>query len=342
MASAALPPPASTDDALDMVLAGLRHLNAADPTWAQRAEEHPKIATAMATGILSESWARALCEITGMIPPGARDEADGLLLWAKLHGAALADLAGLATEMYLRSLSDGLPEPEDRSVRLATTLGGAGDTRSKPERYHDALAEAMKRLLAAGLLPDRAGQPVKALVHMTLAELCALDGGSALAREWITAAARWAARAAASVTGSDGGAWLDGRAARAVACDAMLVPVVTGDIDPAALEDLVRLCVELHRLDYRGPAPSEEPEPVAPEPAASGPHGSPAGPRCPAARPGTNSSRRSARPPSAKPSTCCRAPAGSRPTCGVGSSAPGWPAPASRSTSGSPSLHLYL
>ena len=100
---------------------------------------------------------------------------------------------------------------------------------------------------------------------MTLAELCALDGGSALQREWIAAAAaRWAAyRAAASVTGSDAAAWLDGRTARAVACDAILVPVVTGDIDPAALDDLVRLCVELHRLDHRDPAPpatpSEEP-----------------------------------------------------------------------------------
>jgi hypothetical protein len=114
---------------------------------------------------------------------------------------------------------------------------------------------------------------------MTLAELVALDGGSALQREWITAAAaRWAAaRAAASVIGSDGGAWLQGRAAQAFACDAMLVPVVTGDIDPAALEDLVWLCVELHRLDYRDSAPSQEPGTVAPEPGASWPDGSPAG-----------------------------------------------------------------
>ena len=147
---------------------------------------------------------------------------------------------------------------------------GAEDTRSKPERYHDALAEAMKRLLAADLLPDRAGHPVKALVHMTLAELIAMDGGSALQREWITAAAaRWAAaRAAASVTGSDGGAWLQGRAAQAVACDAILVPVVTGDIDPGALDDLVRLCVELHRLDSHEAVPdvpAPGPEPAEPE-----------------------------------------------------------------------------
>jgi hypothetical protein len=47
------------------------------------------------------------------------------------------------------------------------------------------------------------------------------------------------------VTGSDGSAWLDGLAAQAVACDAAMVPVVTGDVDPTALDDLVRLAVEL-------------------------------------------------------------------------------------------------
>ncbi|MGH3193301.1 MAG: DUF222 domain-containing protein, partial [Streptosporangiaceae bacterium] len=374
MASADLPPPASTSDALDMLVTAMRHLNTADhaamltaeqaqilktleqvhamgtalhasvlgafttgqgytedgeysprswlihqadvtraaayahTAWAHRVEAHPKIARAMVMGILSESWAWAICEITGKIPAAGRDDADGLLVWTKLHGATLDDLTGLATEMYLRSLPDGPPDPEpaDRGLRLATTLGGAGvirgdltadcaamvgavldalskpagagDTRSKSERYHDALAEAMKRLLAADLLPDRAGHPVKALVHMTLAELIAMDGGSALQREWIAAAAaRWAAhRAAASVTGSDGGAWLEGRAAQAVACDAILVPVVTGDIDPAALEDLVRLCAELHRLDHHDAAPNAP----APGPRPAGPR--PAGPQTPA------------------------------------------------------------
>ena len=53
--------------------------------------------------------------------------------------------------------------------------------------------------------------------------------------------------------GSDGGAWLDGDAAEAMACDAAMAPVVTGDVDPAALEDLVRLCVDLDRLRHRRP-----------------------------------------------------------------------------------------
>ena len=108
----------------------------------------------------------------------------------------------------------------------------------------------MKRLLASDLLPKRAGQPVKALVHISFADLCALDTDSALQGAWITGyRARWAAhRAAASVSTGDGGAWLDGDKARAIACDAMIIPVVTGDVDPGAVEELIALCVCYHRL----------------------------------------------------------------------------------------------
>ena len=52
---------------------------------------------------------------------------------------------------------------------------GAEDTRTYAQRYHDALQEAMRRLVAAGLLPERAGQPVKVLAHISLADLMALD-----------------------------------------------------------------------------------------------------------------------------------------------------------------------
>ena len=89
---------------------------------------------------------------------------------------------------------------------------GAEDTRTRDQRYHDALEDAMRRLVASGLLPERAGQPVKVWAHVSLAELRALDDGSVLAQEWIgEMAVRWAARrAAASQTGGDGAAWLDG------------------------------------------------------------------------------------------------------------------------------------
>ena len=74
---------------------------------------------------------------------------------------------------------------------------GAEDDRSQAQRYHDALQEAMQRLVTAGLLPERAGQPVKALVHMSLADLMVLDGSSALQEEWT-------ARVRAAVGGAPG------------------------------------------------------------------------------------------------------------------------------------------
>src|SRR5207244_11381318 len=46
-------------------------------------------------------------------------------------------------------------------------------------------------------------------------------------------------------TGANAGARLEGDAAGAIACDAAMAPIVTGDVDVDALEDLVRLCVEL-------------------------------------------------------------------------------------------------
>ena len=193
----------------------------------------------------------------------------------------------LAAEIYARSRPPDPDGPddgfEDRSVRLETTFdgagvlggdltpecaavvgavldalsapAGAGDLRTHGQRYHDALQDAMQRLLGAGLLPERAGQHVRAWAHMSLAELLALDGDGALLGQWVTAVrARWAGhRAAASVGGSDGAAWLDGAAAAAVACDALVSPVVMGEVDPGALDGLVRLCVELARLGHPDP-----------------------------------------------------------------------------------------
>jgi hypothetical protein len=131
---------------------------------------------------------------------------------------------------------------------------GKEDDRTKGQRYHDALAEAMRRLTAANLVPERAGQPVKTWVHISLADLIMLDADSALQQQWTERVrARWAARrAAASETGANDGAWLDGDAAAAIACDAAMAPIVTGDVDVGALEDLVRLCVELDRLRRDG------------------------------------------------------------------------------------------
>ena len=253
--------------------------------WARRAAGHPQVAAALAAGELSESFARMICAWTDRLPGDCREAADTILVTAARAGMDVRDLAGLAAEIYARSLPAGPGEDgdrgfEDRSVTVEATFGGAGvlsgdltpecaavvtavldalaapagaeDTRSQAQRYHDALHEAMQRLVTAGLLPERAGQPVKVWAHISLADLMALDGSSALLQEWTAGVrARWAGhRAEASAGGGDGGAWLDGDAAAAMACDAAMAPIVTGEVNPGALEDLVRLCVELERLRH--------------------------------------------------------------------------------------------
>ena len=253
---------------------------ASHTAWAKRADTHPAVVAALASGELSESYGRAICRWTDRLPEKYREESDELLIAAAAAGLGLADLAALFAEMYERARS-GLPDEDpdrdfgDRGVRLETTFqgagvltgdltpecaalvsavldalavpAGAGDDRTREQRYHDGLQEAMRRLAASGLLPERAGQPVRAWAHMSLADLLRLEGSSALQEQWTAQVrAAWAAhRAAASETGSDGGAWLDGDAAEAIACDAAMAPIVTGDINPGALDDLVRLCVEL-------------------------------------------------------------------------------------------------
>jgi hypothetical protein len=262
---------------------------AAHTAWAKRAAAHPRVVAALAAEEISESYGRTICAWTGKLPEKYRQESDELLLAAAVAGLGLPDLGALFAEMYERARGD-LPDEDpgrefaDRGVRLETTFQGAGvltgdltpecaavvgavldalaapagaeDDRSREQRYHDALQEAMRRLAASDLLPERAGQPVKVWAHMSLADLLRLEGSSALQEEWTAQVrAQWAARRAeASQTGSDGGVWLDGDAAAGIACDAAMAPVVTGDINAAALEDLVRLCIELGKLRSGGDA----------------------------------------------------------------------------------------
>jgi len=286
--------------------------------WARRAATHPQVLAALAEGtVLPESMAAVICGWTGKLPAGCREAADTILIAAARAGAGKQDLAALAAEIYARSLPDGDDDPElafeDRQVRVETTFAGAGvlsgdltpacatvvtavldalsapngaeDTRTREQRYHDALEDAMRRLVAAGLLPERAGQPVRIWAHIPLAELRALAGASALAHEWIgEMAVRWAAhRAAASQTGSDGAAWLNGNPARAMACDASVIPVVTGGIDPAALDELVALCLQYagHRPHCTATPSPDHPSHLQDSPPDDPPDGGSADPRPP-------------------------------------------------------------
>ena len=81
-----------------------------------------------------------------------------------------------------------------------------------------------------------------------------MDGSTTLVREWAgQMRAAWAMhRAQAAEGGGNIGAWLNGDAAKAVACDAAMAPGVTGEVNPAALEELIRLCVQLDKLRRHG------------------------------------------------------------------------------------------
>jgi Domain of unknown function (DUF222) len=265
------------------------------------ARGHAPLLAALAEGhVLTKSVALQLARWTRPIPDQYRGKAEEILVGAARAGADLRSLAAICAEIRACTAQ---PDPDDdddprldRGVSLDTTFEGAAvihgdltpecaamvqavldalsapqggsDLRTRPQRYHDALSEAMRRLLASNLLPRRAGQPVKALVHVSFADLCQLDADSGIQDRWIAEyRARWAAhRAAASVSTGDGGAWLDGDAARQVACDAMIIPVVTGDIDPGAVEDLIGLCVRYHELRTQA-APEPVPATTAPVPA---------------------------------------------------------------------------
>jgi hypothetical protein len=229
--------------------------------WVRRLDAHPVIAAALAAGDLSESWARQVCAWTGRLPAGTHDDADVILAAAARSGVDLAGLGGLAREMYERAhrdrdSNDALDGFGERAVWLGTTLGGAGrltgdltagcsaalsavlealgkragpeDIRSAAQRRHDALEEACRRLAASGMLPGRAGQPTQIQVHMSLSQLRDLPGASAAEVAW-----------AAARTAQPG--WLTGPDADAAACDASVVPIVTGHIDPIALDHLAEV-----------------------------------------------------------------------------------------------------
>ena len=260
------------------------------------ARDHQVLLAALAEGdVPATSEALQLARWTRAIPGRYRDQAEEILVGAARGGADLRGLAAICAEiraLTARPDPDGRDPGLDRGLTLDTTLDGAGvlradltpecaamvravldalaapqgseDSRSRPQRYHDALEEAMRRLLASDLLPKRAGQPVKALVHVSFADLCQLDAGSGIQDQWIGVyRARWAAhRAAASVSAGDGGVWLEGDTARKIACDAMIIPVVTADIDPAAVEDLILLCVRFHELRTQT-SPADPADPVS-------------------------------------------------------------------------------
>src|SRR5580693_8754462 len=218
--------------------------------WMRRLSAHPLVRGALADGTISASWAKQICAWTDKVPAEVRDDADSVLLAAARGGMDLADIGGLAEEIRRHTAQPDTDGPDDgfddRSVSLETTFGGAGtlrgnlapsaaaalsavldslgkragpeDLRSRWQRQHDALEEACRLLIAANNLPDRAGQPTQVILHVDLDRLRGMPGAS------------------------DAEATFPGPIAPPGAeCDATIVPVVTGHVDPVALDRLAGL-----------------------------------------------------------------------------------------------------
>jgi hypothetical protein len=273
--------------------------------WDRRLRRHRGIAAAMTAGAVSDSWAREIAQWTDKLPADKRDEADEILLDAAAQGLSLDDLRllartiGEAWQAQHPGPDDGNGDDGDqdgfgdRYLRLGRTLDGVGalngaltaactaalqaifdslgkhlgpeDHRSIEQRQHDALAEALTRLIKAGLLPDSAGQATKAQILINFADLRRLHGSSALEHGWITAQA--------GPPGHPGqAAWLTGAAAETAACDALITPVVTGTVDWQALDAMTEVWLDAHGLSHRQPCgctcggcTCPPPEPLTPE-----------------------------------------------------------------------------
>jgi Domain of unknown function (DUF222) len=230
--------------------------------WLRTFRGHPRIAGALAGGVITDSCARAFAAWNRRLPGGDRDGADEILINAAVSGLAWDDIAGLAQKMYERSRT--APDEDDgpfadRQVTLERTFGGAGrlagdlaagtaelaqkvfdafgkrlgpeDLRSDAERTHDALHEAFSRLVKANLAPQTSGMDTKAMVTIPLTQLRRLPGSRDLEDDWVEA------RLAAS-------GWLTGPGAQAVGCAAELTPVVTGTVDPDAVAKMTGLWLQ--------------------------------------------------------------------------------------------------
>ena len=225
--------------------------------WMRRLAAHPAVAGALASAQISASWARHICDWTGLLPAGHRDGADQILVAAAVGGSELADLSELAEEIRKQTARPDADDDgfDDRGVHLARTFGGAGrlggdltpqcaaavaavlealgkragpeDLRSKWQRDHDALEEACRRLIAARCLPDRAGQPTQIQLGIGLDQLRGQPGSGAAEAAWTAAVA---------------GPGYD--------CDATIVPVVTGHLDPQVLGELTAALLD--RLNPAG------------------------------------------------------------------------------------------
>ena len=334
-------------------LAGKTHLGRKDAKAAVRQMRllgrHPVLDAATAAGTLTISWAREIAGWTGRIDHHElRQQADQILAEAAAGGADLDDLRLLAQAAYEAWRAQD-PDPDDdpagrgfgdRYLQLDTTLDDAGhlrgdltpecaaaltaviealgknrgpqDLRTTGQRYHDALQEACELLIRARMAPDRAGADTRVDVTIPLRDLLAMDGASLVEDAWLRARA-----------GEHG--YLSGADAEAIACDALIVPVVTGSPDWKIITQMITLITDA----YGHLRPAAQDQPAQDDPGQDGrrPGPQPLPPR---------RGRPCSTPSPACPSSSSPGPARSPPPCAAACTASRSTPAASSSTSATP------
>jgi hypothetical protein len=91
------------------------------------------------------------------------------------------------------------------------------------------------------MVPDRAGADTRVDVTIPLSDLLAMDGASVIEDTWLRARA-----------GEHG--YLSGKDAEAIACDALIVPVVTGAPDWTVINEMITLIADAY--GHAAPQPS--------------------------------------------------------------------------------------
>jgi hypothetical protein len=235
---------------------------------------HQLLDDAAAAGAVTVSWAREMAGWTGRIgDQEMRADADLILLEAAKAGADLDGLRVIAQAAYeaWRAAHPDEDPPgkgfEDRFVQLDSTMDGAGrlvgdltpecaaavtavlealgkkrgpeDDRTAGQRFHDALQEGCELLIRAKMVPDRAGSDTRVDVQIPLSALREMDGASAVEEAWLRARA-----------GQPG--YLAGQDAEVIACDALIVPVVTGSPDWNVIARMITLVSDYHARAHGG------------------------------------------------------------------------------------------
>jgi hypothetical protein len=256
----------------------------------------PHLANALGRGDISQSWTREIAGWLRRLPEELRAGTEKVLADAAAAGASLEDLATI-TAHALKVWQAGHPDPDgdgdfpDRYVAVGTTFGGAGvirgdltpecaaavtavlqalgkkagpeDDRTEKQRFHDALQLACELLLRARLVPDRAGSDTQVVAHIPLSQLRQMPGAPGLEDAWVRA-----------LVGEDG--YLAGKDAEAAACDAMTVPVVTGQVDLSVIDQMIEYVLGAFSHAEPGSAAPDSPAPDGPAPDGPGPGVTPA------------------------------------------------------------------